>query len=415
MAFERDLLAHPDTFRGQIVSKFHRYETGVYLPEDGHGLVHLENGYAIHRIANPDAWLSLKDTVRPVEVDIIFTKYPADSTFWLTDYHWLLSKRLVQLFKIDSNLNAKNITYNLVIQTDCSNEFEAQQLYHGIAIHYERVQSQAANPMVESGANFEAIEQIHHFVESRRIPIDSVPYRVMERNDFGPHTALVLDWTASMYGSGAGALLWRFSNNGPENTVSYIGFFNDGNKLPNRKKRVGQTGGVYFTDCSSSSEVIALMKKVKQKGAGGDKSENDIEALLFAQERIYGLKGIILVADNRSCVRDVALISKLNTPVHVILCHTGEVVNPHYIHLALATNGSLHTSGTDYGDLRQMLEADSLIINGMHYKVNAFGQVVITDENGDSPFDDCYKYYRKKVKPGRSTSSLQSAGCYFKD
>ena len=55
-------------------------------------MVVLENGYAQYKIKNIKDWLMLREEYQAHTIDVVYTKYPKDREFWLTDYHELLVK-----------------------------------------------------------------------------------------------------------------------------------------------------------------------------------------------------------------------------------------------------------------------------------------------------------------------------------
>ena len=89
--------------------------------------VFLENGYAEHRLKEPDVWLTQINNVVPNSIQIVFTKYPFDKEDWITNYYELLANRLIELFVVDSTLNSSAIEWKLVMQTSCNNEIEAKK------------------------------------------------------------------------------------------------------------------------------------------------------------------------------------------------------------------------------------------------------------------------------------------------
>ncbi|MFP4556846.1 MAG: hypothetical protein ACLFNU_08250 [Bacteroidales bacterium] len=97
----------------------------------------LENGYAEHILHEENAWQSLGSLAVPLHIDIVFTHYPKKKDDWRTNYYELLANRLKYLFSVDSRLNSNNISWRLVMQTDCNSEEEAKQLFHGIVIRYK--------------------------------------------------------------------------------------------------------------------------------------------------------------------------------------------------------------------------------------------------------------------------------------
>jgi Leucine-rich repeat (LRR) protein len=93
---------------------------------------------------------------------------------------------------------------------------------------------------------------------------------------------------------------------------------------------------------------------VRLNGSGGDRQENDIEAILESIKRYPNHSEIILIADNLACIRDIELATKIDKPVRVIVCgYLPQVgVNPHLVYLAKVTKGGLYTLSSDIENLR---------------------------------------------------------------
>lgn len=155
---------------------------------------------------------------------------------------------------------------------------------------------------------------------------------------------VVADWTRSMYPYGLSLLDWFIANKNIAN-FSSIFLFNDGDAKKTRHKINGITGGIYNISFDSIENVVQLMQKVAEKGTGGDYPENVIEALLSAQNKFPEADTIILLADNRACIRDYTLIEKLTKPVKVILNEIDtvqKILNYQYLNLAAHTNGQVY-------------------------------------------------------------------------
>ena len=135
--FSSDILGNPNKFSTFFEETLPITEVEIYQYNNAAQSILLENGYAKYQFENNNDWPPQGLNVVPTEVTVIFTQYPKHKSFWLTDYHWLLAKRLEELFSLDSALNDTSIVYNIVMQTDCENEFEAMQLFHGIEVKYQ--------------------------------------------------------------------------------------------------------------------------------------------------------------------------------------------------------------------------------------------------------------------------------------
>ena len=68
--------------------------------------------------------------------------------------------------------------------------------------------------------------------------------------------------------------------------------------MPDKDKKRGSTGGIYYKSCNSYAEVETLLKTTMLKGAGGDNAENNIEALLKAEKVFPATQFQVMIADN---------------------------------------------------------------------------------------------------------------------
>ena len=64
---------------------------------------------------------------------------------------------------------------------------------------------------------------------------------------------VVADWTGSMYAYGSQALKWH-NLNLEKSGLSYFTLFNDGDRKPQRKKKVGITDGIYHEEASKNKQ-----------------------------------------------------------------------------------------------------------------------------------------------------------------
>ncbi|MEM9986762.1 MAG: hypothetical protein AAF804_16845, partial [Bacteroidota bacterium] len=193
-----------------------------------------------------------------------------------------------------------------------------------------------------------SIAELKEVVTGDAVIEDSTIFAVFDRHPQWENTLIVLDWTASMYKHGAQLLQWyrlrRFDH--PE-AMKHLLFFNDGNQKKTWHKKLGRTGGVYRARSTDLDEILHTMEYVMEKGNGGDAAENDVEALLTGIQYLEGFDEVILIADNKSEVRDIELLDKLDVPIHIILCDYKDYVHPHYLKIARETGGSLHTLEKD--------------------------------------------------------------------
>ena len=137
-------------------------------------------------------------------------------------------------------------------------------------------------------------------------------------------------------------------------------FFNDGDGLPDEDKVMGASGGIRSVGPEYASCV-------------GDDPENDLEALLEAQARYPQAAQLVLIADSKSAVRDIELLSRLRKPVHVLLAGIPKLdaqnaPHPDYVSIAYATHGSLHTLEQDIALQKSALSGEQLQVAGALYR-----------------------------------------------
>ena len=199
---------------------------------------------------------------------------------------------------------------------------------------------------------------------------DSVVWKVFDRHPEWIDALAINDWTGSMYGYGAQVLHWHL-NNYKHSGLRYLSLFNDGDNKTTAQKVIGETGGIYSAEASDIPSILSLFNLVRINGGGGDRPENDVEAILSSMERYPNHKEIILIADNYACIRDIELAYKIKKPVRVIVCGYDKTfgVNPHLAYLAKITNGGLYTLTSDLENLRLELAERGEIL---HNKDNRF-------------------------------------------
>lgn len=316
------------------------YTFADYTPQ-----VALRMEYAKFEVNNTDEWQSLANEHEAYEIDLVFTKYPQDIKAWRTNYWSLLNDRLRALFEIDPSLKSRNIRWNMFLQTQCETEEQAKDYFHGFVIKYRpkvlKVISEVKSPA-----------QLRELIRGEAITRDSTVVKILERNPDWDNMLVIMDWTGSMYQYGAQLVLWHKLNmTYREDKVQHFVFFNDGNNKRNSQKKAGRTGGVYRARTDEIEEIVETMEFVMKKGNGGDAPENDLEAVLTGLQYLDNYDEIVLIADNKSSVRDIELLEKIDRPVHIILCDVKGAVHPDYIRIAKATGGSLHTLEKDLGSL----------------------------------------------------------------
>jgi hypothetical protein len=365
--FEQRIFDNPKKNGVLLEGLFKTIEVKKVFPERLKNVVVLENGYSISKLKNGAEWTRMREAYQAVQIDVVYTKYPKDKEFWLTDYHELLVKRLAELFKLDSSLNDNRIRWNLVLQSQCETQDEARSMYHGIVIKYEKRKTVfPVKPEVQMTTS-EKIDR--YLVEVGGIE-DSIVYKTLDEHKSWTNALVVMDMTGSMYQYSPQAVLWHIKN-AERSGIKHFCYFNDGDRKPEIEKKIGETGGIYFEEVAKPEKLAKLLYTVMRNGYGGETlDENDCEAIIKAEEHFAGqFENLILIADNTS-IRDFALIDQIKHPVKVILVGCEWGINVQYINLAYRTGGSLYTVNDDITDLLAHVEEGLLVINANKYKLN---------------------------------------------
>lgn len=209
-------------------------------------------------------------------------------------------------------------------------------------------------------------------VRVSRIPDTSI-LTILDRTQWQKAT-IVGDVTGSMYKYTAQLLLWVKTNPIGNMAKNFV-FFNDGDNMPDKDKKIGNTGGIYAKTCNTYAEVEALMRFTMLKGGGGDYPENNIEALLKSEKIFPESEFQVMIADNWATIKDKALWGRLTKPVRVVVCGANEFnVNIDFLNLARITKGSVHLMQSDLYNLSELKEGEILKVgkNGFVIKNGIF-------------------------------------------
>lgn len=283
-------------------------------------------------------------------IDLVFSDFPVDQSF-----RELNIRRIATLGELlPGILEKEDIRWQLIRQLDCRSKPEAERLFHGFAF------SVNANEQVIKADYQKNITEVKEAFlslppEDRRflsMGTDTLAFDVLDRNVRNwKNVTIVSDWTASMYPYTTQVLRWHISRLEDSNISNFV-FFNDGDNKKNNEKVIGETGGIYAIQSDSFRLVIDLMKYVMEQGSGEDLPENDVEALLFSIDSFPNAQALVLIADNKSAVRDIGLLNQITKPVHVVLARVFmddvAYIRSHYLKMAIVTGGSLHTRDRDY-------------------------------------------------------------------
>jgi|GEM_PF-1986511 len=182
---------------------------------------------------------------------------------------------------------------------------------------------------------------------------DSTSYRVLARNlRHWPDAVIVCDLTTSMYPYSTQLFAW-FRKNRKHLPVQGLVFFTDCDSLGRETVPGGPPGQMFVTRPGDVGQTLPVMLAAARNTiANAYSAENDVDALLFAQQQFPAARHLVLLADNRSPVKDMARLGGVNRPVHVVLCGApGDSTKPFwpdYYAIARRTGGSLHTLEDDF-------------------------------------------------------------------
>lgn len=298
-----------------------------------------------------------------LKIDLVFSDFPKK-----LDFKKLNLKRIQALEKIRKNLiSDPTFEWKIIRQTGCSNEAEAQTMFHGIVIHIRKPQDEETIKM-----DFLVLDNYVSKDSTAKTSkmLDSTIFKVLKRNDKWNDMLIVSDLTGSMAPYTAQFILW-FKLASQQKRVKDVVFFNDGDMTPDNEKVIGETGGIYHQKVKSFEDLIDLAHQTMRGGGGGDSPENNIEALLKAIEISPNAKEIVMIADNLANIKDISLMEKLNKPVHIILCGTlnGLIINLQYLELARKTGGSVHTMEEDLTDLVELNEGEKITFSKKTFQI----------------------------------------------
>ncbi len=214
------------------------------------------------------------------------------------------------------------------------------------------------------------------FIERHGGVSDSSVYKILDRHPAWINTTIIMDWTKGMYTQSAQAVLWHKTH--PRTSgINHFVFSNDGDRLSDGSKKVGKTGGIYYTKSNNQKMIDRRCNYVEKRGKNQHgRSTNAVETTLKAFDKYSKTDEFILIANNESCVRDFSLINYLDIPVKVILTNVKGPINPQFINIAYISGGSLHTMDDDYYNYAFKGVASStkeLMLNNVAYVINSEG------------------------------------------
>ncbi|MDJ1470147.1 hypothetical protein QNI19_00025 [Cytophagaceae bacterium DM2B3-1] len=216
-------------------------------------------------------------------------------------------------------------------------------------------------------------EDIRKRIEQRILTSDSIITKVWERNKSNWRTvALVGDFTSSMYPYATELFTW-LDKNRKNKSIQGAVFFTDCDSL-GQETIPNQTYGKMFTihNWEKANVLSTFIDASRNTQRNIRLAENDLEAILYAQNTFPAIQSFVLIADNSSPIKDMHLLSQIKKPVHIIVCgstyeeNTG--IQPDLIQLAVITKGSLHTVETDLSNLATIKSGTRVEVGGKSYK-----------------------------------------------
>jgi len=142
MLFTVDILEHPIENAEWFDSSIPTVYIDKYNAEQVR-TISLANGYALYALESNASLPLSENSKASTGVDIVYTHYPITKDDWRTNYYELLANRVKELIGLDSILNSPQVQWRLIKQTSCTNELQAQRLFHGVVIRYKHSQPKA--------------------------------------------------------------------------------------------------------------------------------------------------------------------------------------------------------------------------------------------------------------------------------
>ncbi|PKP21742.1 MAG: hypothetical protein CVU05_06085 [Bacteroidetes bacterium HGW-Bacteroidetes-21] len=134
--FAPEKLKDPGKNGVEISNLISSTEVTEYKPDKSNKhCVFLKAGLRSSSFINISEWTNIKDSVEAYRVDIVYSKYPLRNGVYKEIYP-LLFARLRSLFEADPYLNDTSVEFHKILQTNCVNDDQVKNLFHGIVIWY---------------------------------------------------------------------------------------------------------------------------------------------------------------------------------------------------------------------------------------------------------------------------------------
>ena len=297
------------------------------------------------------------------EVELWFSLDPPENEAWQQQLNEHRIAYLLEQYPLLRKLSPKQFSLKgQYAATDASNP---RHFFHGFVLK--------TSLLIDEVPDFYDLEALEVIAGQ-----DSTVWKVFERQKSWQQMLVIADLTASMSRYTAQLLLW-YQLQQKNNAIEHLLFFNDGNQKTTAEKMIGQTGGFYHAVADSLGIIAQMATQTVQNGHGGDLRENDLEALLFGMSKCPNCQDIILIADNQASPRDLVLSTKIDRPIHVLLCNTTFGINPDYLNLALESGGTIHTLEEDINALVAFNEGETLQIGQQLFTIKAGKFILVSN------------------------------------
>lgn len=199
--------------------------------------------------------------------------------------------------------------------------------------------------------------------EATRIPQAEFVSRTLTDNTW-KNAALVCDVTGSVDKYNDQVLAWlkpRLAAG--DSSIQHVVLFND-----NDNHDLNVPRGLYSFKPTTYEDAVQRVRTAEKEGSGGDVQENNIQALLRAQQDAPMCESLIMINDNNE-PWDFSLASQVTKPVHMLVCGPPAALEAAFLNLARMTKGSVHFNGRSYTGLDAYTEGEQLKVDNTMYVV----------------------------------------------
>ena len=134
--FSEEILTKPKKNGDSLRAQFEEIEIEQFFADSTKPYICVRNGLRSSSYVNPENWEAVKDTMDPLMIDIVFSKYPIRENGYVMQIP-LLQNRIKKLIAIDPQLNRDDIKWRIVLQTNCTSDEQVDSMFHGVVIWYE--------------------------------------------------------------------------------------------------------------------------------------------------------------------------------------------------------------------------------------------------------------------------------------